>query len=138
VGLFGVTCGQPTPHWRHQFRVTWTTPWKLDMSINWRYIDGSDLDFNTNQPALENGYFDLTKTDQHISPYNYIDLAFTYRLKDRYTFRLGVNNLFDRTPPLLDSNSFGISAPINGNANTYPQVYDTLGREMYLGITADF
>jgi outer membrane receptor protein involved in Fe transport len=46
--------------------------------------------------------------------------------------------VFDRTPPLLDSNSFGISAPAFGNANTYPQVFDPLGRVFYLGVTADF
>jgi len=138
AGLFGVTCGTPTPHWRHQFRVTWSTPWNVGASLNWRYIGGTSLDFNTSNPALQNGFTDLTKTDAHINAYSYFDLAFTWKVKDRYTFRGGINNLFDSTPPLLDSNSFGIAAPAAGNANTYPQVYDPLGRVFYLGVTADF
>src|SRR5205823_4188247 len=101
AGLFGVTCGVPAARWRHQLRMTWTTPWNLSMSVNWRYIGGTALDFNSGQPALENGFFDVTPTDAHIKAYSYFDLAFTYRLKDRYTFRAGVNNLFDRTPPLV-------------------------------------
>jgi outer membrane receptor protein involved in Fe transport len=138
AGLYGVTCGIPTPHYRHQVRFTWTTPWNLGISWNWRYVGPSSLDFNSNQTALHNGYTDLQATDAHISAYNYFDLAFTYKLKDRYTFRAGINNIFDTTPPLLDSNSFGISAPAAGNSNTYPQVYDPLGRVLYLGVTADF
>jgi outer membrane receptor protein involved in Fe transport len=50
----------------------------------------------------------------------------------------GVNNVFDKDPPIVDSNSFGISAPAFGNGNTYPQVYDSLGRTIFIGITADF
>ena len=139
AGLYGVTCGTPTPKWRHQFRITWNTPWKLQASVNWRYIAPVGLDFNTSQPDLQDGgYKDLLPTDAHIGAYSYFDLAFTYKVKDRYTFRAGIDNIFDRTPPLLDANSFGISSPPNGNGNTYPQVYDPLGRKLFIGVTADF
>lgn len=138
AGLYGVTCGTPIAHWRSQMRITWTTPWNLGLSLNWRYIGPSSLDFNTNQPLLQNGSKDIGGPDAHISPYSYIDLAFTYRLKDRYTFRGGINNVFDKTPPLLDANNYGIAAPPFGNGNTFPQVYDPLGRVFFLGVTADF
>jgi iron complex outermembrane receptor protein len=138
VGLYGVTCGTPSPHWRHQFRVTWSTPWKVDVSVNWRYISAGSLDFNTSQPDLQNGYKDLTATDAHIPSFNYFDLSATWRVRDGLTMRLGVNNIFDKNPPLLDSNSFGISAPPFGNGNTYPQVYDPLGRVIFMGLTASF
>ncbi len=138
AGLYGTTCGTPTPKWRHQFRISWNTPWNLTLSANWRFISGTSLDFNTNQTPLQNGFTDILPTDAHIPDFSYFDLAFTYKLKDRYTFRGGVNNIFDRTPPLLDTNSFGISGPPFGNANTYPQVFDPLGRVFFLGLTADF
>jgi len=139
AGLFGVTCGTPTPKWRHQFRISWNTPWNLQASINWRYIGPTSLDFNTNQPLLQIGAGkDLGGPDAHIAAYSYFDLAFTYKLKDRYTFRAGINNIFDKTPPLLDSNNYGIASPPYGNANTYPQVYDPLGRVLFMGVTADF
>ncbi len=138
AGLYGLTCGTPTPKWRHQFRVSWNTPWNLTLSANWRYLSPTTLDINTNQPGLQNGLKDKFPSDARIPSFSYFDLAFTYKLKDRYTFRGGVNNVFDRTPPLLDTNSFGISGPPFGNANTYPQVFDPLGRVLFLGLTADF
>jgi len=138
AGLYGTTCGTPTPKWRHQFRVSWNTPWNLTLSANWRYLSPTNLDFNSNQPALQNGFTDTLVSDAHIPSFSYFDLAFTYRLRDKYTFRGGVNNIFDRTPPLLDSNSFGIAGPAFGNGNTYPQVFDPLGRVLFLGLTADF
>jgi outer membrane receptor protein involved in Fe transport len=138
AGLFGLTCGTPTPKWRHQLRVSWTTPWNLTLSAAWRYLSSTALDFNTGQPALQIGVTDPVATDAHIPSFSYFDLSFQYKLRDRYTFRGGVNNVFDRTPPILDSNNFGISAPPFGNGNTYPQVYDPLGRVFFIGLTADF
>jgi outer membrane receptor protein involved in Fe transport len=140
AGLFGVTCGTPTPKWRHQFRITWVTPWNLTFSANWRFIGGTALDFNTSQASLQdpNGFKDINPTDAHIPSFSYFDLSFQYKFRNRYTVRGGVNNIFDRTPPLLDSTSFGISAPAFGNGNTYPQVYDPLGRVFFVGLTADF
>jgi outer membrane receptor protein involved in Fe transport len=107
--------------------------------LNWRYIGPTSLDINTSQPLLQSSAGqDIGGPDAHIAAYSYFDLAFTYKLKDRYTFRAGINNIFDKTPPLLDSNNYGISSPPYGNANTYPQVYDPLGRVLFMGVTADF
>ena len=56
AGLFGVTCsaatsggggGVPDPRWRHKYRVTWATPWKVDFSIQWRYIAQVKADVNS-------------------------------------------------------------------------------------------
>jgi iron complex outermembrane receptor protein len=136
AGLFGTTCGTPTPTWRHKLRVTWITPWNLTLSAQWRYISGVDLDFNTSNPVLQNGFHDID--DARIPAMNYIDLSGEWRIHDRITLRAGVNNVFDKDPPIVDSSSFGISAPPFGNGNTYPQVYDSLGRTIFIGITADF
>ena len=40
AGLFGATClvGSANPSWRHLLRVTWETPWKLQLSGQWRFI----------------------------------------------------------------------------------------------------
>jgi len=138
AGLYGVTCGTPSPKWRHTFSLSWNTPWNLTLEAKWRYYGSSSLDFNTSQPDLQNGFKDLQSTDANIPSYSYLDLAFSYKFKDRYTIHGGVNNVLDKSPPLLDSNSFGISAPPFGNGNTYPQVYDPLGRMLFLGLTADF
>jgi outer membrane receptor protein involved in Fe transport len=138
AGLYGITCGTPTPKWRHQLRVSWNTPWNLTLSAAWRYISPTSLDINTSQPALQGTAIDPVQTDAHIPAFSYFDLSFQYKFRNRYTVRGGVNNVFDRTPPLLDTNNFGISGPPFGNANTFPQVYDPLGRVFFIGLTADF
>ncbi len=59
----------------------------------------------------------------------------TARLADRYNFRLGVNNLLDKEPPIVGGEV--ANAPF-GNGNTFPQVYDALGRFLFAGVTVDF
>jgi outer membrane receptor protein involved in Fe transport len=46
-----------------------------------------------------------------------------------------VNNIFDKDPPLASSL---IAGPPFGNGNTYPQIYDTLGRGIFMNVTAKF
>jgi len=139
VGYYGPTCGTPSPAWRHSFRVSWNTPWNLQLSANWRYFGSNKLDFDSNQPGLQQGTTkDTFGPDAQIPAFNYFDLAATYRLKDRYTFRVGVNNVFDKTAPIVDSENYAISAPPFGNGNSFPQVYDPLGRVIFMGVTADF
>jgi iron complex outermembrane recepter protein len=136
AGLYGPTCGTPSPWWRHKFRVTWITPWKVDLSLQWRYIAAERLDFDSSEPALQTGVYDYA--DARIPAYNYFDLSATWQIRERLQFRIGINNLFDKDPPILDSTNYGVSAPAFGNANTYPQVYDSLGRVVFVGLTANF
>ncbi|HEY2177960.1 MAG TPA: TonB-dependent receptor [Caulobacteraceae bacterium] len=147
AGLYGLTCGTPTPRWRHQFRVSWTTPWNLTLSAAWRYLSPTNLDIDSNQAVLHTAGSacapnfcppDTVGTDRHVPAFSYFDVSFQYKWHDRYTLRGGVNNIFDRTPPILDTNNYGISAPPFGNANTWPQVFDPLGRVLFVGLTADF
>ena len=136
AGLFGPECGVPQPHWRGSFRTTYVVSSALSVSANVRYTGRVKLDYNNGQPLLNGGFFDAA--DGKIAGYSYLDLAATYRFRDRYTFRAGVNNVLDKDPPIIDSNGFGISGPPYGNANTYPGVYDSLGRTVFIGVTADF
>jgi outer membrane receptor protein involved in Fe transport len=150
AGYFGVVCFFPNPKWRHKLRVTWTTPWNLALSLNWRYLGSTRLDINecandtaatctgarANLAAYGAGVND--RRDARIKAYNYFDLAGTWTVRDGTTLRFGVNNLFDKDPPIVDTNNFAVSAPPFGNGNTFPSVYDSLGRTFFVGITADF
>lgn len=139
AGLYGTTCGTPTPKYRSQTRLSWTTPWNLTLSVQWRYLSATRLDLNSSQVALQGAPgMSQVYNDERIPDFNYFDVSFIYKFRDRYTIRGGVNNIFDRIPPLVSANSFAISAPPFGNANTYPQVFDPLGRVLFLGLTADF
>ena len=134
-GLFGPTCGEPEPMWRHTLRTSWTTPWDGLVSLNWRYIGGTKLDFDTTNKALKNGSYD--HIDGRIPSYSYFDLSASQVLYEHYTLRFGVNNLFDKDPPLVDTLTYPVASTLS-NANTYPSIYDTLGRVFFLNLVANF
>jgi iron complex outermembrane receptor protein len=138
AGLYGLTCGTPNPKFRSQTRLTWTTPWNLSLSLNWRYLSATKLDYDTGNPVFAQGFTDMSPTDARIPDFSYFDLAFSYKLKERYTIRGGINNIFDRTPPILSGTSAAAGGPPALNGNTFPQVFDPLGRTLFMGLTADF
>jgi outer membrane receptor protein involved in Fe transport len=141
VGLYGPTCGAPLPAWRHQFRVSYEpAEIPLTVSILWRHLGSADAEaLEDDNIFLSNHPSGVTQTaDRHIKAYDYFDVAGTYTVDDRYTIRLGVNNVFDKDPPGLDSNLIPTAGPPTGNGNTYPGVYDVFGRTIFVGITADF
>jgi iron complex outermembrane receptor protein len=143
AGLYGAACssqfGSPvTPHFKSESRITWNTPWKLTASLQWRYIGPVTLDYLSSNPLIGTGITDAIPNEGRIHAYNYFDLAFTYKVRDNLTLRAGCNNLFDIDPPIVDANNIGISGPPYGNANTFPGVYDSLGRNIFVGLTANF
>ena len=147
AGFYGVTCSglntlptAPTPRWRHKARVTYTAPNGIALSLQWRYFGKVKVDYSSSDTALNgNVIFDPGST---IKAQNYFDLATTFRVGDKTNFRLGVNNIFDKQPPLVTSGSGAVggsacpTGPCNGN--TYPAVYDALGRYIYIGATIEF
>ena len=130
AGLYGFTCGAPTPKWRHNLRLTWNSPWKFTLSGQWRFLSSASLDANQSNPLFGGPLGDTF--DGHISAYSYFDLSATYTIRPGFTLRAGINNIFDKDPPLLDDSVTG-----SGTPNTYNN-YDLLGRAVFVGLTADF
>jgi len=130
AGLYGSDCTAPNPEWRHNARLTWATPWNLDLSVAWRYFDEVLIDNADPNPLITGDYNEFDKT---LDAQNYIDIAGTYSFLENYELRVGINNVMDEDPPL--STQVGSGA---GNGNTYPQVYDALGRYVFMGVTAKF
>ncbi len=135
AGLYGKsTCGTPNPKWRHNVRVTWSTPWSgLQISGAWRYVGDVQAYGVSTNPFLTSGTY---PSDVKLGSQSYFDLSAEWKLKDHLSFRLGVENIADKQPPLVGSNMGGTDPRYNGN--TYPGVYDALGRYGFFGITADF
>jgi outer membrane receptor protein involved in Fe transport len=138
VGRYGPICSasgglsSPNPEWRHKARLTWNTPFaygdwvsSVGLSAQWRHFGGVKLNEDGSGPA----------TDAKLPTRDYLDLTLTWTMKDTANFRLGVNNVFDKDPPLVGSGACP-TGPCNGN--TYPQMYDSFGRYLFLGLTADF
>jgi outer membrane receptor protein involved in Fe transport len=140
-GLYGSVCGVPAPEWRHKARVTWNTPYSygdwiksLSLSVQWRYFGKVSLDAYDSNPQLNNPGNQFLD-DKQFSAQNYIDLVANFTVHNNLNLRVGVNNVFDKDPPLADST---VAPGPFGNGNTFPNVYDALGRYVYVGITADF
>ncbi|WP_394646641.1 TonB-dependent receptor domain-containing protein [uncultured Sphingomonas sp.] len=141
VGLFGPTCLQPSPEWRHNARISFNSPSGVGMSLRWRYfgnvkIDATDKNSNLNNTGstgpAPGGVARPGLAELGVQ--SYFDLAMTFRVSDAYTFRLGANNLLDREPPLTGSQA---CPGVVCNGNTFPGVYDALGRYIYAGVTLD-
>jgi iron complex outermembrane recepter protein len=141
AGLFGDTCA-PTPKWRHKFRVTWTSPWDVDVSLDWRHMSGINYDANTGNPLLNGGICGEPcgdVADNHISSFDWFDLSADWQVREGIDLRAGVTNLFAKDAPYLDTNNVAASnLAFFGNGNTYPGVYDSLGRTIFVGATVKY
>ena len=138
VGYYGVTCGTPAPKWRHKARLTLQTPMGLGISAQWRYFGKVDVDYKNPSSTTKGTFLDFGSS---IKSQSYFDVATTFNVGRHYNLRLGVNNILDREPPLVTSGRGGTSSACPGavcNGNTFPAVYDALGRYLYAGITLDF
>jgi len=133
AGYYGSTCGSPSPEWRNWLRFSWNTPWNVFAGLTWRYIGAVEIDSSSSDPQLAGAF---NPPDREIGSQQYWDLALTWTPDKVFTVRAGINNLFDKDPPVVNSNVAGPS--INGNGNTFPGVYSYLGRSLWLGLTAKF
>ena len=137
AGLFGPTCGATTigvsPDWRHRLRGTWSTPWNVDVSATWRHINKVDVEFSSSNPLLA---ADFNPVDRELASRDYLDLAAMWAVTKNVTLWVGVNNVFDKDPPI--GNSTTVIAPPFGSGNTYPQMYDALGRRIFISLSAKF
>jgi outer membrane receptor protein involved in Fe transport len=118
-------CGQPKPRWSWTTRLSWLDG-PVTTSLRWRHVGAvrDDLDFD----ALEDSDNYVV---ERIGDHDLLDLAFSLRMNDDVTIGLGVNNLLDKQPPIVGSNSdFGI--------NTWPGTYDVLGRDFFLSVRLRF
>lgn len=137
VGYFGTTCGAPTPAWRHVLNATWAAPWAgLDFTARWRYLGPVSTDRQSQDPQLAQTYFAGTS---HIGGYSYIDLSASIPIASTgITFRVGVNNLTDKAPPIVANGNYSDCPNTSCNDNTWVGTYDTLGRYVYAHVSAKF
>ena len=140
AGLFGALCATVNPRWRHVLRATWVTPWKVELSANWRFLGSVALDNNDGNPLLFGRTFTNPNTagpaidtfNARIPDYSYIDLSATWNVFKELQLRAGINNVLDKDPPLITSEI------VAGGANNTFETYDTLGRQIFVAFTAKF
>jgi outer membrane receptor protein involved in Fe transport len=134
VGYFGAVCTVPVAKWRHTLRTNWKTPIGVMASLNWRYNGAVKNDADHVNPILEHKSV-VAPEDLHIGAYSYFDLALTWDATKFLTLRGGINNLFDKRPPII---STAAADAVYSNGNTYPGIYDPLGRLVHMSATVKF
>jgi iron complex outermembrane receptor protein len=136
AGKYGNQCGPAVPDLRSSLRFSWLFPGDFSASLQWRYVDSVIHEQNSHEQALRvrrpNGAVEFVEFGGELSSRSYFDLAGTWDITDQYNVRLGINNLFDKDPPLVDT---GWSGP--GTPNTWGP-YDTLGRNVFFAVTGKF
>lgn len=131
AGFYANQCGVPNPEWRHRLRVDWGTPIEgLNINGTWRYYGPAEVAVLGADGSLNNAA--AGRLDRELDAQNYFDLAGTWQMRDNISVRAGVNNVFDSDPPL------SYSVGTTGNNNTYPQLYNAMGRYFFFGVTANF
>ena len=135
VGRFAGTT--PSPKWRHKMRVGFAFPNGLGLSAQWRHFSHVACDAAVDQGCTQTsgGVVYPRPGNLLLKKQDYFDLTMTAKITNKFNLRFGAQNIFDRDPPVAG----GEVIPAGfGNGNTYPQVYDSLGRYMFAGVTVDF
>lgn len=118
AGRFGLNCGNPTPKWKWSSRLTWLDG-PVTSTVRWRHVGAVRDDDDETDFIVE-----------RLGSYDLFDLAFAFNVNDNLTLNMGVNNLFDKLPPIIGDNQ--------EQANTYPGTYDVIGRDYFISASFRF
>lgn len=143
-GFYSVDCdGVMLPDWAANLRSTLTYK-GFDASLLWRYISGFDVEPrtvpNTLQPGVV-GSFGATNPNRvvgayrSIDSYNWFDLNLGFNVTEGLRVTALIENLFDRKPPETGST---IGSTAFNTGNTFPSVYDALGRRFSVTLGLSF
>jgi outer membrane receptor protein involved in Fe transport len=125
IGAAAASAGSPVfPEWRHNFSLTWTTPWDLTFSGTWRHVGSVDDEAGARfNPDSE----------------NYLDLAAVYKPSfinfGQTQITMGVTNVTDNDPPV---SGFFAEVGTFGNGNTIPATWDAMGRYFFFAVKQSF
>jgi len=111
------------PEWRHvaNLRYSWDD---YSVGLRWRYIGKVDYEDTDGSPGAADR---LVASRGGIDAANYFDLSGSLRFAEYWEWTLGVNNVFDREPPL-------VGAALSNNGNS-PGGYDQAGRYLFTSLS---
>lgn len=124
AGVINSDC--QTPEWRHITSLRYSTS-NYSVNLRWRYFGEMDyVDNDGNRLTTDVFLRDRGK----LKGQSYFDLSGTMYVGERLELAVGVNNILDRTPPLVGDN-----LSLNGNS---PGGYDQAGRYFFSSATLRF
>ena len=124
-GIYGTSC-DPVPEYRHTLRFQWVRD-DIDASFLWRHI--GEMDAQSNEAG------NLFSAFQSVDAQDYFDLSVGYNYQDWGRISLLVTNIANEDPPILGNNT-GSTAFNSGN--TFPSLFDTLGRTYSVNLKLTF
>lgn len=142
TGYYSTNCTNPRPEWKWNARLTYSTG-GLDVSLLWTHYSGVKLEpfltgtpppLATPQPGGPNPNTVLDAYES-IPAYDYFDLSLRYQLMEQVTLSLTVDNLLDKDPPAVGANVGGTAF---NSGNTFPTIYDPIGRAFTMGVRLKF
>jgi len=116
-----------TPGWRHLLNLRYAAD-SFSLGLRWRHVGALDYRNQNRTPGTVDQI--LIRNRHTLSAMNYLDLSASWALTKQLELSGGINNIADKTPPLVGS---GLSA----NANS-PSGYDPLGRFIFANLNIRF
>jgi outer membrane receptor protein involved in Fe transport len=141
AGLTGPICNDPysdhramQPRWRHLFRGSWEKG-ITTVTVGWRMIGSVTAEELSDQKDLANADMEeqlkLNYADKY-DAWHYMDLAVGIRLSRQILLTGGINNIFDKEPPL------GSGSPADDYAKGFYGTYDAYGRYIFTSVQFSF
>jgi len=131
VGYYSADCEQPIPEWQWSLRTSLAFD-DFDVSLLWRHIGGTKYEYYDTNPLFEGtlgasaGSLAGKQVNfNRIKAYDYFDLTTRFNVLENLTVTVGVQNLFDKKPPLVGGEAGSTSY---NSGNTFPSTYDSIGR----------
>ena len=135
-------CTNPRAKFRSNGRLTYSRE-LFDVSLLWTHVSAVRLEpflaaaiqpVSTPQPGGPNPATVLPAFQQ-IGDYDTFDLAVRVMPIKNLEFTLTIDNLFDRQPPNVGS---GVGGTAFNSGNTFPTIYDPIGRAFTMGARIKF
>ena len=125
LGKYSTNCS-PTSKTRWTQRITWD--WNdVTASLLWRHQSAVDM-----EDALAASSFEAFRS---IDSYDYVDLFASYAFNEHLSFTAGVDNVFEKEPPVVGGEAGSTSF---NSGNTFPSSYSALGRIFRAGVKVTF
>jgi outer membrane receptor protein involved in Fe transport len=137
VGIFGTNCGNgpqggPLPDTRWLQRTTWNYD-DFTVSLLWRHLSGITSALPPCANAADSGC--IFPTFRKIDSYDYFDLFGSWQFMEQASVSFGVSNMFEKDPPVVGNEAADTGS---NSGNTFPQLYDALGRLYSVGLRVSF
>lgn len=129
AGVINPACLSTQPDWRHVVTARYSRG-DYTANLRWRYF--GEQEYRDEISGLLTAD-PITAANGGIDAFNYLDISGSVAIGSFTTVTVGVNNVFDREPPLVSGAGLGA----NGNGNA-PGAYDQAGRFIFSNVSFTF